>query len=135
MSKQLYLSLLDTEHNRELRDAAKQRAKDEGRTQSDIIASALAAYLGRKEQRPSDVFTHIAMLWLENDRDLHSKAIEIGKGDGSPYSRANNVVEYLRDHAPRMMKADLIHHALCLVSVLELAKYLEELEKESRETE
>lgn len=51
MSKQLYLSLLDTERNRELRDLAKSRAKAEGRTQSDVIASALAAYLGKPDVR------------------------------------------------------------------------------------
>lgn len=51
MSKQLYLSLLDTERNRELRDLAKARAKAEGRTQSDVIASALAAYLGKPDVR------------------------------------------------------------------------------------
>lgn len=130
MSKQLYLSLLDTERNRDLRDLAKARAKAEGRTQSDIIASALAAYLGASESRSGDVFTHIVMLWLENDRELNAKCREIAKGDWSPYSKADDVLDYLRDHAPRMMKADMIHHALCLVSVRALAEFMQDLEGE-----
>lgn len=130
MSKQLYLSLLDTEHNRRLRELAKERAKAEGRTQSDIIASALAAYLGMPESRPNDVMTRHVLMWLKNDRELNAKCIEIAKGDGSPYSKADDIVEYLRDHAPRMMRADIIHHALCLVSIRALAEYMQELREE-----
>lgn len=128
MSKQLYLSLLDTEHNRRLRELAKERAKAEGRTQSDIIASALAAYLGMPESRPSDVLTKHVMMWLKNDRDLNAKCIEIAKADGSPYAKADDIMDYVRDYAPRMMKAEIIHHALYLVSVRELAEYMQELE-------
>lgn len=130
MSKQLYLSLLDTEHNRRLRELAKERAKTEGRTQSDIIASALSAYLGMPERRPSDVLTKHVMMWLKNDRDLIAKCLEIAKADGSPYAKADDIVDYLRDHAPLMMKAEIIYHALYLVSVRELAEYMQELEVE-----
>jgi hypothetical protein len=130
MSKQLYLSLLDTERNRELRELAKARAKAEGRTQSDVIASALAAYLGTPENRPNDVMTRHVLMWLKNDRTLNAKAMKLAKGEGSKFAKADEILDYLRDYAPRMMTAEILHHALCLVSVKELAEYMQELEAE-----